>query len=406
MTATRSPEGATIPVLEESGPTCGGLRQSGCAVSDGYRYYVAGNPSANSAVVIDLGGPGLALGSADVLDSFVEALPKPLLDEYRLIALEEPWTYKPNPSSACEKAAEQWLREGRATLSRTSENSLAEAASRMRQACDPELEHGGWNPMSYRAAVTSALQNEDVALDGYIGASFGSVRRLYLDEAVSPAWTILVDPAPPDGSLGNLLRDRAAAANQALADYCPGCSDHDVAAAAAALDANPVAIEGRSLPVSGADLRSAIAVGAKQPQQIQQALALATGGAEQTIDVLRVVAQTSDAAWGRFGTLSVAPSSLAYYSEVCAAYPGEAPAEPSLAIGSALSVLHSPCKGEGSGLPAPRIEQLCIVAHKNDVIAGPATERWLGAYPDAVVHELSSGPHGSPDVVECWKEPS
>ena len=211
----------------------------------------------------------------------------------------------------------------------------------------------------------------------------------------------LVDPAPPDGSLGNLLRDRAAAANQALADYCPGCSDHDVAAAAAALDANPVAIEGRSLPVSGADLRSAIAVGAKQPQQIQQALALATGGAEQTIDVLRVVAQTSDAAWGRFGTLSVAPSSLAYYSEVCA-LPGRSACRAVAgdrlgAVGPAFTV-----QGRGERTArAPRIEQLCIVAHKNDVIAGPATERWLGAYPDAVVHELSSGPHGSPDVVEC-----
>ena len=398
----------TTSAATESGPTCEGLRQDGCAIAGGYRYFVAGNAAADSAVVIDLGGPGLALGSTALLDDFVAALPQALVEEHRFLAFEEPWAYQPDATPECADAAGDWLRASRDALSHSVEDVLLAAPSSLREACGPELRRSGWSPSTYREAVAAALDDQGVPLAGFIGASFGGARRLYLDDGLAPTWTILVDPAPPGGSLAELLRDRSDAARQALVVYCPTCTDERIEAAAAALDANPVALEGRSFPVSGADLKSAIAVGAKQPPQIQQGLAAAVSGTPLTTETLRTVAQTSDAAWGRFGTDGVAPSSLAYFSEVCAAYPGDPTYEPdasSASIASTLATLHSPCIGaDAGGLPSPAVQALCIVAHTGDIIAGPATQRWLHAYPDASAHELPPGPHGSPDLTGCWKE--
>lgn len=391
---------------ETDAPTCEGMRQAGCVSTEGVRYFLAGKHDANTAVVVDLGGPGLAIGATTVLKDFVAALPKSLVEEHRVIALDEPWTYLPATSEACEAAAGRWLRVGRESLS-TSNRSLLQAASELREECSAEFENSGWSQQHYREAVAAALRNEDVQLQGFIGASFGAARRLYLDGEIQPDWTILVDPAPPNGTLIDLLQDRTFAAQHALTTACATCTDEHLAMAALSLDVTPMPIEGRSLPVTGADLLSAIAVGAKQPPPIQHALAQALRGPDASVETLATVGQTSDAAWGRYGTHSLAPSSFAYFAEVCAAYPGAPAAEQQTSIGRALGALHSPCiDGPSSGLPDPPIADLCIVTHTGDVVAGPATQRWTAAYPHAVSHPLAPGPHGSPDLVGCWKEPT
>ncbi|MEM6274892.1 MAG: hypothetical protein AAF735_06595 [Myxococcota bacterium] len=153
---------------------------------------ISGEPaSADGAVLLDLGGPGVAAlgpnGASDVLGYLREGI-----GDRPVIILEEPWVTAPE-SERCWKAGRRYV-----------EQVLVEGtrAADLQSSCFEETTFG-WTPALYAQAVRRILERHGMALEGFIGVSFASVRLSYLH--VQPQWAILNSPFPLNLSLKEIL---------------------------------------------------------------------------------------------------------------------------------------------------------------------------------------------------------
>jgi hypothetical protein len=382
----------------------------------GVRFFVYGKPTSQRIVLLDIGGPGVNVGDTPGLNEIVGEIPASIRSSYRIVVMEEPWVVWPRrPSSPCRRASGIWLQAARDQLSQAGPSSTIEsAAHRLWGRCVDELEEAGWSPDSYNNALDAIEDDLGASLTGFVAVSYGAVRRLYLDVDHQPAWTLLVDPAPyphrPEG-LASMIADRAEAIALNVVHLCKACMTtwtDDLISTANALDDRPVAVPGRSLPVSGADVYAAVILIGRQPAAVADSLLSSlTGGGRLSGDQAALVASVSDGAFSRYGKLDLAPQALAYTDEVCRSYGGPIGQAEGNAIVHTLEVMHSTCSGRtvsAFALTRPTGSAVrCIAVHTNDFVATTSIEGWRRAFPAADVEQLPPNIHGHLNDVPCWK---
>jgi hypothetical protein len=250
-------------------------------------------------------------------------------------------------------------------------------------------------------------------LVGFIGVSFGSIRRTYLSGRMTPDWTIILDPSPPTGALPAYLRGRARTTEQNLQSACEECGPTSPEQLQQSIDrynANPVEISGRSIPVTGSDVTSAaLAVSKSSSDDLAHAVLGLVGGDRAALEI----AKASDAIWGRYGESDMAPGMFAYFQETCSTYTsaGTEPVyETTPGPLRTLQVIHSVCdsiRASGDG-PArsDMTGHFCIVAHVRDAVTGPSASRWAALNDDAELHLLSPGVHAAVPIDQCKGVPN
>ena len=397
-------------------PSCEGVVPAGCQVAAGVRFFVYGNPTSDEMVLLDLGGPGVNVGDTPGLDEVVGEVPASVRSSHRIVVMEEPWVVSPTqPSARCRAASARWLQAVRDQLPRTDPSpTIPTAAHKLWGDCADALNEAGWSPSTYNKAIDAVEERLDARLTAFVGISYGGVRRLYLDERHQPTWTLLVDPAPyphgPDG-LASMIADRANAIASNVNQMCQTCVTtwpDDLTATAAALDDRPVAVPGRSIPVTGADVYAAAVLIGRQPATTASSLLSAlTSGGHLTDDQAALVASVSDGALSRYGTVDLAPQALAYVDEVCRSYQGQVGQVHEDVLKRTLGVMHSNC--DGRTIPAFALSKpigasvSCIGVHANDFVATTSIDGWEHAYPTTDVEQLPPNTHGYLNDVPCWK---
>jgi len=399
-----------------SRPSCEGVVPAGCEIAGGIRFFVYGKPTSQDIILLDLGGPGVNVGDTPGLDEVAAEVPASVRSSHRIVVMEEPWVVaQPGPSSRCRTASRGWLQAARDQVPRTHPApGASDGAHRLWRDCAEPLEDAGWSPPTYNKAIDVVEHHLGGHLSGFVGISFGAVRRLYLDVDHQPTWTLLVDPAPyphgPNG-LSSMIANRAEAIALSVIHLCETCMStwtDDLISTATALDEKPVPAPGRSIPVSGADVyAAAILIGRQPAATAGPLLAALTGGGNLTEAEAALVASVSDGAFSRYGTIDLAPQALAYIDEVCRSYRGPVGHTGDDVIARTLEVMHSSCDGRtlsAFALQGPADSAIsCISVHANDFVATKSVDGWRAAYPSADVEQLPPNTHGYLNDVPCWK---
>lgn len=339
-------------------------------------YLVSGAPKGKErgAVVLDLGGPGLAL--------FGEGWPGDNLTRVRqkypsqaLLSLEEPWVtadLKPR----CEGALST---EFQAQHDGTPLNPATSLAGQ----CGLFAGKYGWTPTAYTHALTAAAKKEGVTLKAFVGYSFGARRLDYLGSSIAKA--ILISPSPRNIDASAYLKERT---NGVYASWAASAEATPAQVRAAARNwqaFHPRMVSKRSLSVNRADLAAAAAALPYLDEQSRRKLAHYLLEPNLLSDSqLSFVGQAADSSWQRMGTVDVSPARLAYLDEVCPAYTGwptDRRGELSDPVAVYFQASHRACAESqpvswrhGSTSAPPT---MCIVASRADGVAPPAfAESW------------------------------
>lgn len=338
------------------------------------RYAKVSAPNgSHGLVVVDIGGPGISVLAGIGMAAVTERVPAQLADHHDLVVLEEPWvTARPTP------ACEQLLSDLYTRLRAEQTDHYLAGVVELDEQCDPADTAAAWSADSYRAAVAAISEAEETSVVGFIGSSFGSVRRAYLDEPVD--WTILLRPFPAGAAATEFLARRAA--------LISGNVDHDLTVTED--------LPNRSLPVVGADWLAAhvaAAATARPPEDPRDAAAL------------------SDTFWQRFGEQSISHSHLAHWSEVCSALTAwndlDPPAERGLSdVAGFLHHYYAPCLyGDRASkqleLPAAPWPHSCAVVGALDPVTPPVATSKISSTVEAVVESPDPSHHSADGLERC-----
>jgi hypothetical protein len=341
-------------------------------------------------VLVDAGGPGLSI-FGEQWPQVLEQELTPALPGSTLVLLEEPWV-RADLSPGCDETLRTNFR---AVHAGTPSDPSALAVG-----CDLGGGRWGWTPATYRAAVRQVAAAENLTFEGYVGVSFGAQRLRYLPDVFR--WAVVANPAPATSTGAEYLETRARGVEQMLATLCP-CSPGEVAdqlaATAATASAAPAETDGRSVPVTGADVGAAALALSYQSDDVRAAGAASLLG---RVDDASIVGALADRTWMRFGADDISPAYLAYLDEVCAAF-GPWPAPGSVQGGpvvQALVSLHAPCAGvlsDGAPVALPTDLDVCVSDTPDDPVAPPsfgATWTALGAHHESVPGTSHADLHG------------
>jgi hypothetical protein len=325
-----------------------------------YALLRASAPTARTALV-DIGGPGEAvLSGRNGLGSLQAAHPS-LARRYNLLFVEEPWVTR-TPPAGCWDALGAFYR----SVRRAHGSAAARGAAVARRcSVGAEPRRWGFDPRSFGSVVAAVERREGIAVGGFVGLSFASVRWSYL-AARSLDWSVLLRPFPLRATGRELVAARAEA-TAALADAV--ATGRPASGAAAPTSGGSA----RSLPVTGFDRLSAL-VGLAYLDRAELARlgpGVVSGRDRATIGAL------SDRLWLRYGDDQISPAYLAYLDEVCGAT-GSWPAPPSRVgtVGGVLGAAHLPCRAvAGRPLPRPATGRLCLVTSPTDAVTPEAPAR-------------------------------
>ncbi|MEV7098019.1 hypothetical protein AB0M80_34745 [Amycolatopsis sp. NPDC051045] len=320
-----------------------------------WRYALLRAPrSTTRTVLVDFGGPGLAvLAGNGRLQAFRDAFPR-LADGANLLALEEPWVRR-TPSPACRTALRRYYHDVREV------GPYASHAVDVRYSCrlSPSGEWG-FEPAGFDRAIRAVLRQERLRLDGFVGMSFGSVRLSYLTDP-RPAWSVLVRPFPV-GATGTEVIDSRAQRTAAIVLE----------------SGNGTAVTANSDNAGRFDLLSALVeLGYLDDRQAADLLPHLTHG-----DAPALAHTLAGQLWQTYGDGDLSAGFLAYLDEMCrvaAPWPGSAaPAGDLLtvAVGTVLAAAHRPCGSETPPRPVVSgTDRMCLVVSATDPVASEALVR-------------------------------
>jgi hypothetical protein len=361
-------------------PSCEGVKQDACRQltdpgAGPVRYALLGpaRSTGDPVVLVDLGGPGISLFGRHWPDGLAAEL-GPRYAGLRLAVLEEPWV-RHDQSDACRRVSARFL-----TGMRTAPvggpfeppASVAAAGGELTGVCGTGW---GWTPQRFAAAVRAVERAERVHITGYVGVSFGARRLGYLESV--PGWAVLADPAPRTMTAAEYLDARHDAALAALARRCPECGSGPALTArldalARTLDAHPVPVRARSVPLTGPDLGAALLSLAYQPDPVARRAGRALTSAVGTED--RLLGTLADLVWNRYGTMDLSPAYLAYAEETCPSLAGwrRALARPAPdPVAAVLARIHAPCLAARAPAvpPVPVPADTCVSNAAEDGVA-------------------------------------
>lgn len=382
----RTPIEGLVGKKRHCDPELKGLPCSEVVLSNRTIRYVALDRQGDTkaAVVVDLGGPGVALPASRLALAMLRA---EIPADMRMIVLEEPWATHP-VSELCRTALSRFY----VALTRAQERR-ARASIELSRNC--QLMGGGrpwgWTPASYREAVEAVADAERVQLRGIIAVSFGALRtaRLWAGET-SVDWVVLASPAGFDLSGKRYMMARQASANAALLRGCKACSKPreertQLLRLRLDLERRPVRVSGRTPSVRGADLDAAVLEAAylsegERAQFVGRLL-------DRRAGTFRQIGELSDRLLLRYGEYDIAPSFLAYLAEVCRAY--QPWPDSNADVGSLIEALHAPCQAERArsreALGERPSARLCIAyATHDDIVPVEEQRRWFRRFPLAV----------------------
>lgn len=400
---------APSPQASTETSSCEGVRNSApCAsvrVGDReYRYSLvlpAGPSDGEEAVFVDLGGPGRVLfGNTDFVD-FAQAWP----GNETLIAVEEPWVLtKLRPE--CKAALAGFYR-----AVHDIEVVSNSVTTELHSACELSEEgRWGWSTTTYRTVIDKILEVEGLKLTGVVGNSYGASRTAALWNQSNVRWAILNSPSPRRISGTQYLRARGDGALKALRAGCPNCSGKRderelVNQAAQRLETSPIRLTTRTPIVTSTDAVAA-AVSFPYLRSEQRPVALAALRTPSSQRSARFLGALSDSLMLRYGDHDMSPGMLAYFQEVCAAYPswnssGQGRVE------EFLRNLHAPCSTIAARNepiePAPA--QVCLAQAQDDQVTPSAfMTGWAQEVPYATAVKKPRGGHASGQLaIDCYR---
>jgi hypothetical protein len=273
---------------------------------------------ATDAIVVDLGGPGIALlaGGSNLGELAAEV---PALGErFSFVFIEEPWVTEPLDDRCRES-----LRNFYAAARDVAADAPSHAAGLV-DACDvgDRTRRWGHDAERYASAVEEIARRERLDIRGFVGQSFGDVRASYLAPGTYD-WSVFLRPFPLDVNGESLLGERATLAT-AMAER--------------------LAAEGRFTSGPGDlgsfDLASAVlGLGYLSPGDLERLAPGVLSGADRAS-----IRSLSDRVWQVYGDGDVSPAYLAYLDEVCAAATRWPVYEPgTTSVANVLAAAHLPC---------------------------------------------------------------
>jgi hypothetical protein len=344
---------ATVPVRE----ACSSVTVDGRA----QRYQLTRSASTKKTVIVDFGGPGLAvLSGAFGLGGFGAAQPE--LAGYNLLFVEEPWVTAPLPDG-CDEALTGYyrsLRDAPATSDR--------AAAKLNANCLGPGSHWGFDPATYTRTLRQIAQREGLELTGFVGYSFGDVRFAYA-KGLGLRWGVFVRPYSLDVPGREIVAARAVAVAGLVARARKLGSQPDTTSAL------------RSVPVTSFDELSAeVALSYLDETNFHQ---YGREVADRTNPAR--IGSLSDDLWRRYDTERISPAYLAYLSEVCRATPDWPTIRSVRNPGDVIAASTGPCAATGApasaalDLPSSNV---CVVTGDNDpVIPARVVKTMIAEHP-------------------------
>ena len=329
-----------------------------------YALLKAPAPTADT-VLIDLGGPGVSvLSGSHGLGQFHSAHPD--LRRFNLLFVEEPWVVQELPKG-CDTALSGFYRQLRAAGDITGSARTMAAACQISQppgqTSPGRVAHRPWgfDDNLYAGAVWSITRRHALALQGFIGHSWGSIRLSYLRSGAPTAssgmappswpdlsWTVLIRPMPVNVKAPELIDERAKLTPAPVGRFTDSTVDT------------------RSLPVTRFDQLSAIvALGYVDDAYLAQHAGPIRRGTEPA-----EIAPLSDGLWHRFGVDSISPAMLAQWQETCAVLgPATTPGVIEV-VGDLLAAAFAPCQADLDSARATRLaaSRSCVVVSNADTV--------------------------------------
>jgi hypothetical protein len=379
--ATRSPAPTSVPATDGDACATVPARLSCRTVTvEGrtFRYsLVGGDPASGNGVLLDPGGPGLAvLSGQHGLSALVEQHPQ-VTAWGAAYVLEEPWVTAP-VEPGCRNALRAFY-----SAARLNGDADATAAALVRD-CDLALPgRFGHGRELFRAAVAAIETAEGVTISTFVGASFGVVRASYIADMLTR--TLLLRPYPLGAPPADVLTERAERAWLRLPDTTNVVPVPDLG----------VEVPDRSLPVTPFDWYSAVLSAAyvDDPSQLES---LRSGDPA-------AIGHLSDGLWQRYGQTDLSPGYLAYLSEVCPTATGwPDPATMTDPAARVLATAHLPCRHLPSATPQP-LDVDCVVIDHDDPIAPPGLLDTIRERATTVVNVATGQHHSLEGFDECLR---
>lgn len=270
-----------------------------------FRYALLKAPTPTpDTVIVDFGGPGLAVLSGAVNLGAFQGTFTQLSHRYNILVLEEPWVTQVPPDD-CATATSRLYQ---AVHDRAIQ--ITDRAAAMAKACGlalPEfagnpVEHIGWgfDPAKYGVVVDAITARHELAIKGFVAQSWGSVRLAYLSRT-DLEFAVLVRPFPVGADARTLQRHRTEAINRTLP-----APVHTISA---------TQLDGRSPPVNHVDQLSAIIELGYVDDEYFNTTAMSVLTGKDAAEIGRL----SDELWTRYGQDTLSPARLAEWQEVCGA---------------------------------------------------------------------------------------
>lgn len=359
-----------------------------------WRYALLPAERSEQAIIVDPGGPGLAILSGVArLGEFASSYPElsRLSEQHSLLFLEEPWVTR-ELDDACRRALRSFYE-----ALRSAPPSAPLPAEQIVHDCRLGTGQSVWgfSPRDYQAVLGAIEQAEGIDIVGFVGLSFGSARWSYLEGDTKLEWATLVRPFPV-GVSGTEIVARRAEMIEAIVER--------EAKNLGPATAPPPTTRARSLPVTDFDRASArVALGYLDPVESAE-LAPGVLNGQDT----EAIGSLSDDLWQRYGETDLSPAYLAYLDEVCTIaqdWPAELDAVDTVV--DVLTAAHLPCQYVPYSSAAPRSDatpprRTCLVLSPNDPVS-PVAPLDLIENGVAVV-EARSADHGSVEGLdECLR---
>jgi hypothetical protein len=368
---------ASVPVRE----ACSSVTVDGRA----QRYQLTRKASTKKTVIVDYGGPGLAvLSGAFGLGGFGAAQPE--FAGYNLLFVEEPWVTAPLPDD-CDAALTGYYRSLRSAPA-TSDR----AAAKLNAECLGPGSHWGFDPETYTRTLRQIAQRENLELTGFVGYSFGNVRFAYA-KGLGLRWGVFVRPYPLNVPARQIVAARAGAVAGLVKRARKLSPKPDTTSAP------------RSVPVTSFDQISAdVALSYLDETDFQQygrEVADRTNAAR--------IGSLSDDLWRRYDTERISPAYLAYLSEVCRATPHWPGVRSVRDPADVIAASTAPCAAKGAPAPAaldlPSAD-ICVVTDDNDpVVPARLAKTMLTDHPHWRQVKSGTKDHLSHDgLAECVRQ--
>lgn len=351
-------------VLQHSVPGCGVVSVDG----RDYRYALTRHQGGPGTVLVDVGGPGVAVLGA--------AYPQDLVSDLasrNVLLVDEPWTTAPD-LPGCDEALSAWFLALRRSWP-TPEQGLVDAQlTRILDDCNLLSGEAVWgfSKQQYRAVVEVIEREHHLRLDDFYGFSFGSVRLSYLGDLTPES--VLTSPFPLGMSAARYLKLRGDVPTPSVSPRLIG-----------AIVANRVS------PLTALDIEAARLESLYLAPHARDRLGFGP-------DAAQMVGRLSDQLFGRYGVASISHALLAYWEETCPALSGWDQVETTRygLPGQLLRVCQLAAEGGWVPPPIRPIQRpACVASARHDGIVTAPMSRWLSRRYGWTVDEVVGGGHAN-----------